>query len=197
MLQEDEKEESSVIGKELVFPDVDPEELAKPAKKRRIIDEYSSSSESSESSSDSEDSIEQPGTTRIKSMNEQKKKEESIAKETINNQPAVEVTTQLSISEAAKLREKRPSAVAAVQAITTPPKKKTPLKGAAVKAPAPPKEKKSTKSTETSAQDGEDKSVTKRGTKRKADEMSQSESDASGAVNDEPVRKRSRAVSII
>lgn len=178
--QEEDNEESSVIGKELIFPDVDPEELDRPIRKRQIIDEYSSNS-------DSEESFEAHGTTRIKSKNEQSSVKEPVD----NNQPAV---TPISISEAAKLREKRPSAVAAVQAIAVPQKKKTPLKGAAVKAPLPPKEKKPKKQDCT--EESEEKAPNKRGTKRKADEVSRtSESDTSGAVNDEPARKRLRAVS--
>lgn len=198
--QEGDNEESSIIGKEFLLPEIDPEELDKPAKKRQLIDEsisssYDSDSDSdSESNSDSDDvSEEQPGTARIKSKNEQQKKKDQPA----DMKKGAPVAVPKPISEVVKTRrDAAKSASSKVAAPSTPPqKKKTPLKGAAVKAPGSPKEKKQPKKKqETTDETAEEvKTPINRGKKRKVDEVSQtSESDNNGAVNDEPQRKRAR-----
>jgi hypothetical protein len=138
-------------------------------------------------------SEEQPGTARIKSKNEQQKKKDQPA----DMKKGAPVAVPKPISEAVKTRrDAAKSASSKVAAPSTPPqKKKTPLKGAAVKAPGSPKEKKQPKKKqETTDETAEEvKTPINRGKKRKVDEVSQtSESDNNGAVNDEPQRKRAR-----
>jgi hypothetical protein len=84
-------------------------------------------------------SEEQPGTARIKSKNEQQKKKDQPA----DMKKGAPVAVPKPISEAVKTRrDAAKSASSEVAAPSTPPQKmKTPLKGAAVKAPGPPKEK--------------------------------------------------------
>jgi len=170
-----------VVGKELIFPNLNPEKLAKPVGKRRIIVDDTNSS-------DSKECDESPPALAIANENLLKKSVDDANKSDNKLQ-------QSSISEAVNCET--PPGTAAIQTITTPPNKKTPLKGAAVKAPAPKDKLATRKKQGDPGTPSEKKPLITRGAKRKAEEMSQSGESFASIVSEEPLKKRLRTVSTL